>query len=72
MNDSNLNLSYPPDFIEDNSIDLNEWSNYAKGGIFMSGTSHLSLHFHGASRTVSDFITDVTNTNLISSKKSSK
>ncbi|KAK6791335.1 hypothetical protein RDI58_010416 [Solanum bulbocastanum] len=124
LNDINLNLSYLLDCIDENQIDLNELSNYARGGISMFGTSHMvsdlsthfhgishtlsafisgvtntdstpseslsnngrrslqtqklwhapttlfshSLHFHGASRTVSDFVTDVTNTDLISSK----
>uniref|UniRef100_M1DCG7 Uncharacterized protein n=1 Tax=Solanum tuberosum TaxID=4113 RepID=M1DCG7_SOLTU len=72
LNDINLNLSYLLDCIEENQIDLNEWSNYARGGVSMSGTSHmvsdLSTHFHGVSHTISDFTSGVTNTDSIQSE----
>ncbi|KAG5609924.1 hypothetical protein H5410_021205 [Solanum commersonii] len=68
LNDINLNLSYLLDCIEENQIDLNEWSNYARGGVSMSGTSHMSTHLHGVSHTVSDFTSGVTNTDSVQSE----
>ncbi|KAG5609926.1 hypothetical protein H5410_021207 [Solanum commersonii] len=72
LNDIKLNLSYLPDCIEENQIDVNEWSNYARGGISMSGTSHivsdLNTHFHGVSHTISDLTSGVTNTDSIPSE----
>jgi len=59
LNDINLNLSYLLDCIEENQIDLNEWSNYARGGVSMSGTSHM----------VSDLVSGVKNIDLISSER---
>ncbi|WMV24205.1 hypothetical protein MTR67_017590 [Solanum verrucosum] len=75
LDGSNLNFSNLSNGIEENEIDLNERSNYAKGGIFMSGSSHmvsdLSTHFHGASRTISDFPSGVTISDLIPSESPS-
>ncbi|KAK6791333.1 hypothetical protein RDI58_010414 [Solanum bulbocastanum] len=44
LDGSNLNFSNLSNGIEENKIDLNERSNYARGGIFMSGTSHIVSH----------------------------
>ncbi|KAK4733538.1 hypothetical protein R3W88_007799 [Solanum pinnatisectum] len=59
---TNIPLNVPDD-TEGNGIDLNEWSNDTRGGIFIT-------YFHGDSGTVSDFASGVINTGLIPSESS--
>ncbi|KAK4721234.1 hypothetical protein R3W88_011467 [Solanum pinnatisectum] len=61
LDGSNLNFSNLSNGIEENEIDLNERSNYARGGIFIT-------NFRGPSFTISDFVDGVTNTSSIPSE----